>query len=81
VHPVDLAVLAVLVAQVVLAWVVAAVVAVVEDLVVPADMEDRVVNMMEDSFQFYKIHPQKGDILFVVGEDHSNSFSSPTILL
>jgi hypothetical protein len=80
VRPVGLAVQAVQVVQVGLVWVEAVVEAAAEGLV-QEDMEDRVVNMMEDSFRFDKIRPQKEDILFVVGEDHSNSLSSPTILL
>jgi hypothetical protein len=50
------------------------------DLVSVVDM-DRVENMMVDLSQFDRILPQKGDILFVVGEDHLSSFLTPTILL
>jgi hypothetical protein len=49
-------------------------------LVVLADM-DRVGNMMEDLSQSDRIHPQKEDVLFVVGEDHSSSLLTPTILI
>jgi hypothetical protein len=51
------------------------------DLAAQEDMGDRAVNMMEDLSQSDKIHPQKEDILFVVGEDHSNSLLTPTILI
>jgi hypothetical protein len=49
-------------------------------LAVQVDM-DRVENMMEDLSQSDRIHPQKEDILFVVGEDHSSSLLTPTILI
>ena len=52
----------------------------VVDLAVPADM-DRAGNMMEDLSQSYRIHLSREDILFVVGEDHSSSFLTPTILI
>ena len=42
---------------------------------------DRADNMVGDLSQFYMIPPQRVDILFVVGEDHSSSFLTPTILI
>jgi TPP-dependent indolepyruvate ferredoxin oxidoreductase alpha subunit len=80
VHPAGLVVLAVQVALVDLVWAASAVQVEAVVLVVQVGM-DRMENMVVDLFQFDRIRPQKGGILFVVGEDHSSSLLTPTILL
>jgi hypothetical protein len=75
-----LAVLAVQVGLADLVLVVSAVQAVAVGLAVLADM-GRADNMVGDLSQSDRIHPQKVGILFVVGEDHSSSLLTPTILL
>jgi hypothetical protein len=77
---VGLAVLAALVALVGLEWVEQEVSVEAADLAVLVDM-GRVGNMMGDLSQSDRILPQRVDILFVVGEDHSSSLLTPTILI
>ena len=88
-HPLHLGRLVVLVGQAVLVGLVGLVGLVLVEwavqveavgLAVQADM-GRVENMMGDLSQSDRIHPQKEDILFVVGEDHSSSLLTPTILI
>jgi hypothetical protein len=67
-------------AQVALVWAVKEVVE-VADLMVQVDMESMMWNMMEDLSQSDRIHSWREGILFVVGEDHSNSLLTPTILI